>query len=403
MQRLVYNPRIDVFIKADDGVYDISPYVVSCVVNRKVDQVSSAQVQFRNPKLMFTEHTYRDPVSKEKITGPVFHPQDPIIITLTRLRDRPIQVFTGYCDTTPYMSLYPGVVGIDASCTLKRLMYTYWDPGLPFVWEWLRDHGWQTNTKMQGLTNFDNEGDHKAQGQDTDGVDSNDVPSDEPDQDLKLTDSGISQLLFDFMTEIGGWEEKDIYIERLPPAIVPLVAQMYEMFKDESAQSSKELQDLLTKIIGTSSPGSGSGSGGTVSGTSGTIVGLSSAYNEFSNAVAQSTGIPLRVMGAWCCAEGGPEDNPLNIGPGNSYGTPQKAAEATVNLLKTGPSLIHAILTTAEKGGSDQDIMKAILGGNTIGGGYVSGSWGTVGDAIFHCYDDHPVKEPKPKSPPKNI
>jgi hypothetical protein len=67
---------------------------------------------------------------------------DPIIITLTRLKGRPIQVFTGYCDTTPYVQLLPGVASITASCTLKRLQYTYWDPALPFVREFMLANGW---------------------------------------------------------------------------------------------------------------------------------------------------------------------------------------------------------------------------------------------------------------------
>ena len=39
-------------------------------------------------------------------------------------------------------------------------------------------------------------------------------------------------------------------------------------------------------------------------------------------------------MGAWALAEGGPKDNPLNIGPGNDYGTVGKGARATADLLR---------------------------------------------------------------------
>jgi len=247
MQRLVYNPRIDVFIKADDGVYDISPYVTGFTVNRKVNQVSTASIQFRNPKLMFTEHQTKDKATGEKHIGPIFHPMDPIIITMTRLRDHPIQVFTGYCDTTPYLSLYPGIVSVEASCTLKRLQYTYWDPGLTFVWNWLMSHGWQVDAKRGGTAN-------PIQDKKDSGASSDDG---EPDPEANITDSSIGRLLFDFMTEIGGWEEKDIYIEKLPPDIVPLISQMFDIFKNESKQSHQDFISLIHDIIGTASLGGG--------------------------------------------------------------------------------------------------------------------------------------------------
>jgi hypothetical protein len=249
MKRLVYNPRIDCYIKADDGIYDLSPYVTECMVNRKVNQVSPASVTFRNPNFMFTEHVYKDPVTKKTVMGPAFHPQDPIIISMTRLRDRPIQVFTGYCDSTPYLQLFPGIAGIDASCTLKRLMYTYWDPGLTFVWDWLMAHGWQINQQVGGIANPQQE--HRNLDQQGDKKDN-----------LKLTDGSFGKLLFDFMAEIGGWDPSTVYIEKLPDTIAPLVTQLFEEFKSDSEQSTKEFQQLMQNLIGTSALGGGDGGTG---------------------------------------------------------------------------------------------------------------------------------------------
>lgn len=106
--------------------------------------------------------------------------------------------------------------------------------------------------------------------------------------------------------------------------------------------------------------------------------GLTQGQAKFAVLVSKQTGISVRVMGAWVLAEGGPDDNPLNIGPGNHYGSPEGAAAATVKTLKTGPSGIRAILKAA-RSGDDQKVMAAIIGGNSAGGSYVSGTWGTVG------------------------
>jgi hypothetical protein len=142
MQRLVYSPTVNAWVKTDNGIIDISQFITAGSVNRKVNQVSGAELTVRNAKkpdgrMLFTEH-----VRKDGSIGPLLHPMDPIIITLTRLRGRPIQVFTGYCDSTPYLQLYPGTVTIRASCTLKRLMHTFWDPGLDFTVGFLRQYGW---------------------------------------------------------------------------------------------------------------------------------------------------------------------------------------------------------------------------------------------------------------------
>lgn len=106
--------------------------------------------------------------------------------------------------------------------------------------------------------------------------------------------------------------------------------------------------------------------------------GLTQGQAKFAVLTSKSTGISVRVMGAWVLAEGGPDDNPLNIGPGNHYGSPEGAAKATLSTLKSGPGPIRAILKAARTG-DDQKVMEAIIGGNRIGGSYVTGTWGTVG------------------------
>lgn len=56
----------------------------------------------------------------------------------------------------------------------------------------------------------------------------------------------------------------------------------------------------------------------------------------FAQRLHAQTGLSSRVIIAWATIEGGPDDNPLNIGPHNHYGSPQAAADATARLLKFG-------------------------------------------------------------------
>ena len=233
MKRLVYSPSINVWIKTDTGVFDLSPYVTNFVVDRRIDSVSYVQVTFRNPKkpdgrFMFTEHDGVD-----GSTRPMFHPMDPIIVTLTRLRGRPIQVFTGYCDTTPYVQLFQGEARLEASCTLKRLQYTFWDPALPFVRDFMAEQGWGIAPDGTALN-----------------------PTAEGDQGKAAKDTNFAKLLYNVLKDIGGWDPTNIFIQELPSdTITQLVANLYKDTKEESASSIRQFHEFLANTLGIPSYG----------------------------------------------------------------------------------------------------------------------------------------------------
>lgn len=246
MRRLIYRPEVRVWVKSDYGVVDLTRYITNCTVNRKVDQVSSATVTFRNPgvwderaerlRKQFTEH----PRGNGEF-GPMFHPMDPIIIAMTRLRGVPIQVFTGYCDTTPYLSLYPGPVSIEASCTLKRLQYTYWDAGLPFTRNFLSSYGWTIDPARGGIVN------PGAQTEDLERID-------------RFNDGSIANLLFAVLKHVGGWDEDTIYIEQLPQSVGHTVMKLYRDLEPFNEEAQGIFEDMLDRMVGSSSYGSGGGS-----------------------------------------------------------------------------------------------------------------------------------------------
>lgn len=247
MKRVVYSPKIQAFVKADSGVYDLSPYITDCQVNRKINQVSTASITFRNPNKMFTNGP----------DGAIFHPMDPILIFLTRLDGRPVQVFTGYCDRTPYLTLKPGLVSISASCTLKRLLYTYWDPGLPFVEKVLSQRGWQLYPASGGLglQNPSAASQDRTTGQQR----STDGNSNDDTSETGVTDGSIGVLLFDVLQYIGNWHPDTIWIENIPPQVFKRAEGLLGDINASNKEAQKEFKALMKQIIGENSVGGGSG------------------------------------------------------------------------------------------------------------------------------------------------
>jgi len=238
MKRLVYSPQINVWIKTDTGVFDLSPYITGFNVNRKVNAVSTAELTFRNPKVdlengesryLFTQHKNGDSY------GPMFHPMDPIIITLTRIKGYPVQVFTGYCDTSPYVQIFPGTARLKASCSLKKLLYTYWDPGLPFVNEYLIQHGWYLK---DGVTfNPKAEADKE--------------PNADTNYRNTLSDGSIGYLLYSILKDVGGWAHDDIFIQSLPSKQIDAIVEgLYKDLTGEAKASFEQMRTFLKKTIG---------------------------------------------------------------------------------------------------------------------------------------------------------
>jgi hypothetical protein len=255
MKRLVYSPSVKAWVKTDTGTVDLSPYIVSCRIDRKIDDVSMAEIEFRNPRVndngkprfMFTE---RDTGGK---ILPVFHPMDPITISMERIGGKPIQVFTGYCDSTPDVQLFPGTAKISASCTLKRLKHTWWDPSLPFVEDFLKEYGWELNPA-------------NGQVQKHDAIQ---LDNQKLSKSVNLNDGSIGNLLYAVLNEIGGWDDSNIYIQPLPSGITSMIAKMYEDMMDENAKVNQEISEFFSNLVGSGSFGTASAGDGSTGGDNG--------------------------------------------------------------------------------------------------------------------------------------
>jgi hypothetical protein len=94
-------------------------------------------------------------------------------------------------------------------------------------------------------------------------------------------------------------------------------------------------------------------------------VSLTPAKEKFAQSVASALGLELATVRTWVAAEGGPDDNPLNIMGWTARGqryvrhfvTQEKAATATVNLLLTQT---YDAVTGAARSGNVTTELKAI-------------------------------------------
>ena len=238
MQRLVYSPSVSAYIQTETGILDVSDYITSGSVNRVLNEVSTAELTLRNPDKRFT-----------KPGDPTFRPMDGITIFASRYRSKPVQIFTGYLDSTPYLQLFPGTCTIRASCTLKRLLHTYWDAGLPHTIQFLSKFGWYPNP--QTGTIFSQIGQTQASG-----IKPGDSVSEQEVRNAIITDGSVGNLLWNVLFEIGNWDKNHIYIEKLPKDTIKTVADIMKTFEKDDDETEKELQNFLKDLIGDYTPGS---------------------------------------------------------------------------------------------------------------------------------------------------
>lgn len=250
MRRLVYSPKAYAWVRTEhDGLFDLTPYLTRGRVQRVVNMPSTAEIEFRNPNMMFTSR------SRTK-KGPFFKPMDPMTIWLERIRGFPVQVFTGYIDTAPYLQLYPSTVKITASCTLKRLNNIYWDMGLNYVNNWLQKYGWQGDRNTGQVYNV------RAEGKDL-------TPKDQ------LSDGSIGELLFATLTDVADWPEDRIHIERLPEHLITQVTNIWTAYAQDAELVGKDIEKVIKRYIGTGNYATGGLGSGDSSGAGPSSVNLS--------------------------------------------------------------------------------------------------------------------------------
>lgn len=241
MERLVYSPKVSAYIQTDDGILDITDYIVSGNIQRVVNEVSTAELVIRNPNKKFT-----------RPGNPTFRPMDSITIYGSRFKDRPVQLFTGYLDETPYLQLFPGTCSLQASCTLKRLLYTYFDPGLSATIDFLKKYNWVSHLEtgqIRSPKSIKEQTNHSAEGD--------------------FTDGSVGKLMFATLNEIGNWNANQIFIEDFPKDAGTIVQAMLTNVTAATDEAEDELKGFLADMVGEFAVGGGSGSSADATGLPG--------------------------------------------------------------------------------------------------------------------------------------
>lgn len=165
MKTFVYAPDVRILIARGQKQYDVSRDVVRGTIQRRENSAST---------LFFT-------LANNGSYNGLFNRMDRVVVFLKRVRWQ--QVFSGYLDTVPYARLYGGEAEFKATCTLKRLMHTWWSPGL---------------TVSQSIYNQT----LLTRALETDGQDA--------------SDSGLGGVLRNLVCQVGKWQPRDVYIQNFP-------------------------------------------------------------------------------------------------------------------------------------------------------------------------------------------
>ncbi|AEQ21033.1 baseplate protein [Rhodococcus phage E3] len=265
---LVYSPQVRITIAHNGVEYDVSKDLVRGTLMRKSNAVSTMVFTLANRDLRYT--------SRDNPNGIRFSRMDRISVYMKRFHW--IQVFSGYLDSVPLLQMYPGTVDFRASCTLKRLLHTYWNPGRPASYDLMNQSLYQTNA---------------------DGT--------------PALDTGLGGMLRAILEKVGNFDPKQIKIGEIPAGFADFVA---EGVKNSGADPNlTELKRLFGYDDAVS--------GGNV-GEIGAPAAGSYTDQEIYAIVTQAgiTGENAIIATAICLAESG--GNPKAVSPPNDNGTIDK-------------------------------------------------------------------------------
>lgn len=206
MRTLYYNPKIEVYVAASSGYYDLSEDIISGSVTRNQDAVSTFRVKLSN--------------KHGKYNG-VFAPMDRVTIYMSKTKR--YQVLTGYIGHVDAWTLYPQDFEMSGFCSLYRLQRMYWDPGL---------------------------------------VESVDMVRNAYEQNANAPDAGLAAVAMAMLTAIGGMNANSISIESdLPDSTKKWAYGLYADKIEDMGQARDMVNafyDMLKSAgpkIGSSAPG----------------------------------------------------------------------------------------------------------------------------------------------------
>lgn len=239
LKTLVYAPDVRIIIARGNRQYDVSRDIVRGSVVRRENAASSLAFTLSNKEFRYTGK---------------FHRMDRVILYLKRTNW--IQVFSGYLDLVPHIQLYPGTVDFRATCTLKRLMHTWWDPGL---------------SASSGI------------------FDQISISDSEQEAGYQGRDAGLGSMLRRLLHEVGGWPHENIWIQAFPDKFLNFA---FDNLNKNKRQNEEAVEAFKKMILGSdTSDGPGAFAGYNYAAQVGAYAGVPTG------GLSDATGIPIQLPG----------------------------------------------------------------------------------------------------------
>lgn len=280
IRRLTYPPRAYVFIRSrtqGGKIFDVSSDVVRGSITQNVNDYSTLNFELRNRHRKWL----RGPDGR-----PIFLPMDMVTMWLQRIPGKPIQQFTGYLDSAPYYQALPGNAYFTATCTLKRLAYTWFDPGMPIFLAWLSDNGWTFNPTTGVAQNYDLAYNTTTY---TNGFDAGKAAA------TAFSDGGFARLLSKFMTDIAGWDPDDVLVSSIPTDIPEKAASIFAEIQQNTKQDLERLAKFMSIAMGITGYTTATGTTGNSDTPTASSTSVTKAVEKIKRA-AKSADIPPIVL-----------------------------------------------------------------------------------------------------------
>ncbi|QGJ94910.1 minor tail protein [Gordonia phage RedWattleHog] len=290
---LVYSPEVYIII---EGI-DVSADIVRGGVNRVTGGASSLEFTLSNKGGRYNNK---------------FRRMDRVVCYMKRINK--VQVFSGYLDLVPGLQLYPSTVTFRASCTIKRILYMYWDPGLPESMRILNQRsipfGKNAPTAAIGDTPDDR-------------ADASDPPSpaktpssgskappnftqeewdrlmypyspangkgDQPSANdrngsndpRKQQDTGLGNMLKAVLNQVGGWDMDQIWVQTFPASFLGYIKEQMPGIENMNEEAVQAFKDMFEFEAG--GGGGGGGGGGDMGDAVFTTIGPPANGSAYSN------------------------------------------------------------------------------------------------------------------------
>lgn len=270
MKRFVYSPDIEAYVQTKKGILDLSEDIINGSMTLRLNGVSNFSLTLQNPHRKYLDTSLSS--------------MDPIVIYLTRVKR--MLAFSGYIDVAPVDQIFPEPVTITGSCTLKRLLYTYWNPQLPYVEQFLYTLGWTLDPLTGNI--LDNTGksvfNMDAQG-------------------------SLGNMMQHILHNIGGWDlgadkrgnrvnasKNSVQIMSLPKEFITVTQKILTAQKAGQAQYEANVTNFLNELL-------------TVNGIKTDPFGTGSQFQGQNDTVNDSNPLPVKFKGNYKAFTYGPKTN----------------------------------------------------------------------------------------------